>query len=122
MMGWLLLVFLALLAGASVAIQPLLNATASAQLGHPLWGAVVSATVTFLALAVAILALRVPFPALRLPAFLPVWLYGGGLIGALMLFIGLFVAPRLGIATTVALFIAAQLITALVIDHFGLLG
>jgi bacterial/archaeal transporter family-2 protein len=120
----LLFILLALLAGMSVAIQPLLNATASAMLGHPLWGAIASAAVTFLVLLGAVLALRVPLPPLRMQGFgsPPVWLYGGGLIGALMLFVGLFVAPKLGIATTVALFIGGQLAAALVIDQFGWLG
>ena len=120
-MEWLL-VLLALLAGISVAIQPLLNASASAALGHPLWGALASATVTFLALSVVVFAMRLPLPTGRVLGAPPIWLYGGGLIGALMLFAGLFVAPKLGIATTVALFIGGQLVAALVIDHFGWLG
>src|SRR5207237_9216290 len=91
-------------------------------LGHPLWGALASAVVTFLALLAVVLGLQLPLPAARMVWPPAIWLYGGGLIGALMLFAGLFVAPTLGITTTVALFIGGQLAAALVIDHFGWLG
>lgn len=120
-MEWLLITF-ALIVGAMVAVQPLVNAMASFELGHPLWGALVSAGVTLLALAVAACALRIPIPASGGLGGVPPWAYSGGLIGALMLFTGLFVAPKLGLGTTVALFIAGQLAAALIIDHFGWLG
>jgi transporter family-2 protein len=48
--------------------------------------------------------------------------FTGGLIGAVFLFVSLFAAPRLGIATTIAVLIAGQLAAALVVDHFGWLG
>jgi bacterial/archaeal transporter family-2 protein len=53
---------------------------------------------------------------------LPPWVFTGGLIGAVFLFVSLFAAPRLGIATTIAVLIAGQLAAALVVDHFGWLG
>jgi Putative inner membrane exporter, YdcZ len=57
-----LLVLLVLVAGASIAVQPVINATAAAEMGHPLWRALVSAAVTFLALAATIAAIRLPLP------------------------------------------------------------
>ena len=119
MQSWLVL--LALIAGAGVALQPVLNAMAAAEMGHPLWGALASGTVTLLVLAIAAAALRLPLPANRIHGF-PPWLYGGGLLGALMLFAALLVVPMLGVTTTVALIIAGQLAAALTIDNFGWLG
>jgi bacterial/archaeal transporter family-2 protein len=117
-----LLVLLILVAGASIAVQPVINATAAAEMGHPLWGALVSAAVTFLALAAAIVAIRLPLPVVESLRGFPTWFYGGGLIGAFMLFAALLAAPRLGVATTAALIIAGQLAAALAIDQFGWLG
>src|SRR5882757_6005886 len=98
MMQWIC-ILMVLIAGASVALQPVVNATAAMQMGHPLWGALASATVTFLVLAVAVAALRIPLPAATVLQGLPPWLYAGGLIGALMLFTALLAAPRLGVTT-----------------------
>jgi transporter family-2 protein len=113
---------LVLVAGASIAVQPVVNATAATEMGHPLWGALASAAVTFLALAAVIGALRLPLPLAGSLRGFPFWLYGGGLIGALMLFAALLAAPKLGVATTAALIIAGQLAAALTIDQFGWLG
>lgn len=113
---------LAFLAGAAIALQPVVNAAASDNMGHPVWGALASAAVTFLLLAIAPLALRLPIPAPKVFAGFPPWLYGGGLIGAFMLFAALLAVSRLGAASTAALIIAGQLIAALAVDHTGWLG
>lgn len=113
---------LALLAGAAIALQPVVNAAASDNMGHPVWGALASAAVTFLLLAIAPLALRLPIPTSKVFAGFPPWLYGGGIIGAFMLFAALLAVSRLGATTTAALIIAGQLIAALVVDHTGWLG
>jgi transporter family-2 protein len=118
---WLFLCF-ALIAGIAVALQPVMNAAAAANMGHPILGALASATVTFVILAVAALLLRLPLPAMGVLRGFPFWLYGGGLVGALMLFTALLAAPNLGVVTTVAAIIAGQLAAALLIDHYGWLG
>jgi transporter family-2 protein len=69
------------------------NAVAGARMGHPIWGALASAAVTFLALAVATAMLRIPVPVLTVADGLSPWLYSGGVIGALMLFVALVAAP-----------------------------
>jgi transporter family-2 protein len=118
----LLFALLVLVAGASIAVQPVVNATAAMEMGHPLWGALASAAVTLLALAVVIGALRLPLPVAGSLRGFPTWLYSGGLIGAFMLFAALIAAPKLGVATTAALIVAGQLAAALAVDQFGWLG
>jgi transporter family-2 protein len=108
--------------GMAIAVQPVINAAVAARAGHPVLGALISVTVTFLALLAATLALRQPLPGPRMLAGLPGWLYVGGLIGAVFLFASLYVTPRLGVATTFALIIAGQLTAALLVDSFGWLG
>ena len=68
------------------------------------------------------LALRLPLPASQTLAQSPWWVWGGGLLGAFFVTASIVVAPRLGAAITLALIIAGQLIVALALDHFGLLG
>ena len=111
-----------LVTGAILALQPVINANVAGRVGHPMSAALVSVSITFLALLLSTLALRAPLPSPRLLANVPPWLLTGGLIGAVFLFVSLFAAPRLGVATTIALLIAGQLAAALIVDHFGWLG
>jgi transporter family-2 protein len=111
-----------LVTGAILALQPVINANVAGRVGHPMSAALVSVSITFLALLLSTLALRAPLPSPRLLANVPPWLLTGGLIGAVFLFVSLFAAPRLGVATTIALLIAGQLAAALTVDHFGWLG
>jgi transporter family-2 protein len=111
-----------LLTGAALALQPVINANVAGRVGHPMSAALISVCVTFLALLTSTLALRAPLPSPRLLGSLPPWVFTSGLIGAVFLFVSLFAAPRLGVATTIALLIAGQLAAALVVDHFGWLG
>lgn len=111
-----------LVTGGILAIQPVINANVAGRIGHPMSAALISVSVTFLALLLATLALRGPLPTPRLLSTLPPWVFTGGLIGAVFLFVSLFVAPKLGVATTIALLIGGQLTAALLVDHFGWLG
>jgi transporter family-2 protein len=113
---------LVLVTGVILALQPVINANIASRIGHPMSAALIPVSVTFLALLFATLALRGPLPTPRVLGSLPPWLFSGGLIGAVFLFVSLLAAPRLGVATTIALLIAGQLAAALTIDHFGWLG
>ncbi|HWU73528.1 MAG TPA: DMT family transporter, partial [Sphingomonas sp.] len=62
---------------------------------------------------------RTPPAALR---GAPAWAWAGGFYGACFVAAMAYAAPRLGLATTLTIAIATQLATALVLDHFGLLG
>jgi transporter family-2 protein len=47
-------------------------------------------------------------------------LLGGGLLGAIYVTVNLVLAPRIGVAAIMALGIAGQLVTALLVDRLGL--
>jgi transporter family-2 protein len=49
-------------------------------------------------------------------------LLGGGLLGAFYVTMALILAPRIGIASVMALGIAGQLVAALLLDRFGMFG
>jgi bacterial/archaeal transporter family-2 protein len=78
-----------LLTGAILALQPVINANVAGRVGHPMSAALISVTVTFLALLAATLALRAPLPSPRVVGSLPPWVFTGGLIGAVFLFVSL---------------------------------
>ena len=108
--------------GASLAVQPLLNAGWPGRRACGL-RAMFSVLVSSLTMLVAALLLRLPLPDVRgdrrraasgpgpAGSSAPAWCSTA-----------LTATPRLGAATTVMLFIAGQLACSLLIDHCGLLG
>ena len=117
-----LLILVAILIGIGLPLQAGINAQLRIGVGHPLLAAFVSFFVGTVALGVANLALRVPLPGAGAAARLPWWQWSGGLLGALYIFASVILAPRLGAATLVSAIVAGQMMTSLVLDHFGLVG
>ncbi len=115
------LTLIALLAGAFIALQAPINAEAATRLGHPLTAATMSFVVGTAALAVLVLLFARHNTNLESFKSLPLYmLLGGGLLGAIYVTVNLILAPRIGVAAIMALGIAGQLFTALLIDRFGL--
>jgi transporter family-2 protein len=52
----------------------------------------------------------------------PLWLWAGGVMGAVIVFTVTFATPRSGTAATIGILVAGQLAMAVVIDRFGLFG
>ena len=52
----------------------------------------------------------------------PWWKLIGGVLGAIVVFTTVLLAPKLGITAMLFFIIVGQLITATIIDHFGLIG
>jgi transporter family-2 protein len=51
------------------------------------------------------------------------WLsWTGGIFGAIFIATAIFMVPRLGAATVLALIVVGQMLGSLMFDHFGLLG
>lgn len=118
----LLLVLLALVAGAGLPVQVGVNAAIGRHLGRPEWAAVVNFAVGLAALAAWTLALRLPVPPLATAARAPWWAWTGGLLGAFYVTSAVILAPRLGVTATLALSVAGQMAAALALDHAGALG
>jgi transporter family-2 protein len=109
-----------LLAGVGLAVQPPTNAMLARMSGSVLLAALISFFVGTVMLAGAWLATDRTSPTTLHGA--PAWAWLGGLYGAVFVAAMAYAAPRLGLATTLTVAIASQLATALVLDHFGLLG
>ncbi|MHB1329290.1 MAG: DMT family transporter, partial [Gemmatimonadales bacterium] len=94
-------------------------------LGSPLHATVVNFVVgTVLVLVAAGIAGLVGSrpPALATLGRTPGWMFTGGLIGGVYVLGMIVLAPKLGVATLMALVITGQLLAALVLDHYGWLG
>jgi transporter family-2 protein len=117
---WLALIALA--AGTCIPTQAGINARLSLWAGSPLLAATISFLVGTVLLAGVVLASRVPLPLLRSVAGEPWWLWSGGALGAFFVAVTIYLAPRLGATNMLACLLAGQMLAALALDHFGLLG
>ncbi len=113
---------LALGAGGAMAFQPAVNAKLSSQCSHPLQASIISFGTGFIALVAVGLLLQIGWPTLSKLQSLPVWAWGGGLLGTYMVTVSLLVAPGLGATRWIALVLTGQIALSLVLDHFGLVG
>ena len=116
------LVVLALLLGVLLPVQAGVNAQLRVSLGHPLAATLASFLIGTAALGLGALVARVELPWAGAWAGSPWWHWVGGLIGALYVAGAIVLAPRLGAATLVAAIVAGQMLTSLVLDHFGWVG
>jgi bacterial/archaeal transporter family-2 protein len=109
-----LLTLAALMGGGLIALQ--------ARLGNPLAAATMSFCVGTAALIILTMLVSRSSTDLGAVKTLPLYmLLGGGLLGAVYVTVNLMLAPSIGIAAVMALGIAGQLFTALLIDRLGLL-
>lgn len=119
-------IFMALVAGALLATQGLINGKLAGAFGTPTIAALISFGVGVLALlalnAFLIAARQIPTPQASMGAGLPWWVWTGGLLGAGVVSLAAAAVPRLGAATYISAIICAQLISAAVLDHIGAFG
>jgi len=113
---------LALAAGVLLPVQAGLNAQLRSALGSPIAAAFISFLVGTAALAAATLLFRISFPVSRAWAVTHPVQWSGGIIGALYVLAAVVLAPKLGAGTLVAAVVAGQMITSLLLDHYGLIG
>jgi transporter family-2 protein len=117
-----LLYLLALAVGVGISLQVGMNVTLRGVLMSPMVAALISFLVGSLALLLFILATGAPWPARGQAQLVPLWAWLGGVMGAFYVASSIIVGPRLGAAALVALVVLGQLVTSLVLDHFGWLG
>ena len=106
-MTWLLLLPVALAAGKAAPTQFAINSQLRQVVGGPVLAAALSVLVGTVILFATTAVVRRSVPELGPIMNAPWWMWLGGLLGA---------------ATMVGLFLAGQVISSIVIDHFGLLG
>ena len=121
-MQQLVLFLMAVAAGAMLAVQAGLNSSIGRAVASPVYGALISFVSGSLALFAYCLVSGVPLGNLRRAFELPWFYWLGGVLGGFYVFAIIVLAPRLGVAVTIALTVTGQMIFSLVIDHYGLLG
>jgi transporter family-2 protein len=108
--------------GIGLVVQVGMNSTLRALLGSPIVAAFISFLVGTAALAAYLALARTPLPLRSQLGLVPAWAWLGGVLGAFYVASSVVVGPRLGAATLLALVVLGQLLTSLVVDHFGWLG
>ena len=116
------LVLLALAAGAVLPVQASLNARLGRELGNPLLAALGSFVAGCLVLLLYLVITRTAFPSPALIGRIPAYLWIGGVLGGVYVALAIILTPKLGVATTMGLVVAGQMVVSIVLDHFGLLG
>ena len=113
---------LAGLAGVIIPLQALINAHLGRVIGGPLWAATASFAIGTAALIAYSSAFSgsAPLVAQALSA-LPWWAWIGGLLGAFFVTSSVVVVSEIGAAGMVAMVITGQLISAVLLDHYGVL-
>lgn len=114
-------ILIALLAGAATALQTGVNSQLRFNLNNPLQAAFISFAVGTIALGVVALPQGPRWNFGEMSGF-SWWVWTGGLLGAYFVISAIFLVPRFGAATYLVLNIAGQMVTALILDHYGLLG
>lgn len=118
--SWIVML-LVMLAGGATALQAPTNARLSGALASPVNAAFVSFLVGTAALGLLALTLQTRPDATAMRT-LPWWVWIGGLYGAIFVVTAAWSVPRLGVAMTVILMVAGQILISVVLDHFGALG
>lgn len=81
-----------------------------------------SATVTAVLAVVVLLLFRQSLGAFPRAVHQPWWMLLGGVMGLIIVFTVTYTGPRIGVAATVGILIAGQLVMGAAIDRWGLLG
>lgn len=121
MNGIMIAITLAIVSGAAAAVQPAINTAMASALKSALTAALISFSLGAAVLLCTVLALR-ERPDFAAARELPWYMWLGGLCGIGFVASAPYVVARVGISTTMTLFILGQLIMSIALDHFGAFG
>ncbi len=110
----------AVLIGAVLPLQGLVNARLGTHVGGPVVAAFVSFLVGTVMLGLYLLATRTPI-ALQGSLKLPAWIWAGGVFGAIYVACFTLLVPRIGAAGMICLAVLGQVTASLLLDQFGIL-
>lgn len=112
---------LSLLAGMMIPFQSAMNAQLGKALQSPYYSALTVFLVAAIGLAVYIAIAHYSLPSSAQFSSAPKWSYLGGILGGTYILLIVICAPKLGIGNVTVLVLLGQIISALLIDQFGLL-
>ncbi|WP_375446348.1 DMT family transporter [uncultured Fibrella sp.] len=117
-----LFLILAFLTGIAISIQAGVNSNLRLALNNPLLASLISFGTGFFTLLIVHLSTGGLVPQMATLRSLSWWKWTGGIIGAVYVTTVILSVPRIGTANLVSLSVAGQLLAAVVLDHYGLLG
>ncbi|MGL5941044.1 MAG: DMT family transporter [Waterburya sp.] len=112
----------ALIGGAILPVQVALNTLLRGYVGQPMQVTFISYFAGTIASLIICLLARYSLPTLTSLSQTSWWMWVGGCLGTLYVWSTIFATPKIGAGLTLALTIAGQMIAALFLDHFGLIG
>ena len=119
----ILLYLFAAFAGALNAVQAGANSSLAKALDNKFVAGLIVVSVTFTAfLVTGGVSRQLAWPGANRFAAVPWWAWTGGLLGGLFIMAQLFAAEKLGSAVFMTITVSAAVISALLLDHFGLVG
>ncbi|MCR6661751.1 MAG: DMT family transporter [Luteimonas sp.] len=123
MKSWAILgVVAAVVIGALLPLQALINARLGTQTNGALYASFISFLVGTCLLGALLLATRTPLVPAQALSSLPAWIWLGGAIGAAFVFAATLLVPKLGAGSMICLVVLGQVVASLLLDHFGVLG
>src|SRR6187551_2598701 len=118
----ILFYLLPVFAGIAIAIQSGVNSQLRTSIQHPLMAAFISFVMGTIALAILLIFSKDSIPGLSQFSSVNWYKYTGGLLGAFVVTVTLISVAQIGAGNMFVLIVAGQLITAVLMDHFGVLG
>jgi transporter family-2 protein len=118
----ILFYLLPVFAGIAITIQSGINSELRTAIQHPLLAAFISFVVGTIALAILLLFSKEAMPSLSDYSHIEWYKYTGGLLGAFVVTVTLLSVSQIGAGNMFVLIVAGQLATAVLMDHFGILG
>lgn len=112
----------AFLVGVATSVQSGVNSSLRQLVAHPIQAALISFGSGFVVLTAVSLVLRAPVPAWETLRDISWWKWTGGLLGAIYVTTVIITVPRIGAGNLLSLSVAGQLLAAVILDHYGLLG
>lgn len=121
---FLIAICVGFLAGGLLGTQPSVNGSLGKSVAHPLQASLISFASGTAILLLLNLTVGGGFPPefVEAPNRLPWWTWTGGALGVVYVSTSLLLVPRIGSLPWFAAAMTGQIITALALDHYGLLG
>ncbi|GAB4049883.1 DMT family transporter [Spirosoma litoris] len=113
---------LAFIVGLAITVQAGVNANLRQAMANPILAAIISFGSGFIALVLMFLATGGSTPPFETIKQISWWKWTGGVMGAIYMITVIVSVQKIGTANMVSLSVAGQLVAALILDHYGLMG
>ena len=117
-----LFIILSAISGALIPVQASTTAAFSKVTGNAISTALVVFITGLIVVSTYALFTRTPVPSVEQLKSAPLYGYAGGFIVAFYVIIITIVTPKLGVGPAIGLIITGQIISAVIIEHYGLFG